>query len=144
MFLSQVAKDKIEELNERVQHEDKALEFCSRHKIYIVEDRRQKYGKLKFYKGYVFLLINPDLSKGWRLWVLWHEIGHFIFHSPRSSSFSISTKRKNDREANYVAALVLIPKDIIEMFTPGEIQEEYGYPMELIQIRLDICRKEKI
>jgi Zn-dependent peptidase ImmA (M78 family) len=144
MFIPDIAIEKIPNWGEQMLLEDKALEFCGKHKIYIVEDARQKFGKLKFYKGYVFILINPKLNLAMRLWVLWHEIGHFCLHEPVTASFSKSTKRKHDREANYVAAVALIPLSVIMFQTPEEIQEQYGYPTELIQIRLDICRKEKI
>lgn len=143
MFIPDLAKEKIKDWGEIVLDENQALEFCRRNKIYIVEDSRQKFGKLKYYRDYVFILINPKLGAVMRLWVLWHEIGHFCLHAPVTASFSKSTVRKLDREANYVAAIAMIPLHVILFETPEEIQEQYGYPMELIQIRLDICRKEK-
>lgn len=142
MSLHAVPKSHFDFYGVRVPHEDEALEFCRKNKIYIVHDRRQKFGKLKRYKGFVFLLINPKLEKGWRLWVLWHEIAHFIFGHP-SGNFSINFTDKHDREANFVAATTLITFEMITTMPFAEIQEEYGYPIELIKIRDTIAEREK-
>lgn len=143
MLIEDAVTEQLPDWNQCVKPENAALEFCRLKEIRIVDDKKQKFGKLKFYKGYVFILINPKLSPAMRLWVLWHEIGHFILHSPQTSNFSKSMKRKYDRQANTVAAISMMPKNIIEFLTPEEIQEEYGYPMELIEIRLEILEKQK-
>lgn len=142
MSLPNVAKSHFDFYGVAIPHEDEALEFCRKSKIIIVHDKRQPFGKLKRYKGYVFLLINPKLEKGWRLWVLWHEIAHFIFGHP-SGCFSTNFKEKNDREANFVAATTLITFEMITTMTFAEIQEEYGYPMPLIKIRAKIAEREQ-
>lgn len=144
MFLSELAHKRLEGWNEKVLNEDAGLHYCRQNKICVVDDRREEYGRIVFYKGYAFILINPKLELAMRTWVLFHEIGHFILHSPHSSKFCPLLKRKSDREANYVAAVAMMPKAAIEGKTFAEIQEEFGYPDELITIRDLICKNEGI
>lgn len=143
MFLSDIAEKHILGFNTVRQTEESALNFCRFNKIHIVEDGRVSYGKLKFHREYVFILINPKLEAAWRLWVLWHEIGHFILHAPETSNFSESMRRKKDSQANYIAAVSLIPLHLVKTKTFGELQDEFGYPMPLIKIRKDIFDTEK-
>lgn len=107
-------------------------------------DPEQQFGKLAYYKGYCFILINPTLDAGFRLWVLWHEIGHYILHHPETSQFSSSMKRKNDRDANYVAAVAMMPRPLIEGRTIDCVARRSHYPREIVQIRYDIYENEGI
>lgn len=144
MFLSDVAPRSLCGWNEKILGEDVAIEFCRSNSICIVDDYRLDYGRIVFYKGYTFILKNPYLEAGMRLWVLWHEIAHFLLHAPQSSKFSPLVKRKNDREANYIAAIAMMPRQTIQGRTFHEIEEEYGYPAKLIEIRDQIVKNEGI
>ncbi len=142
MSLANVAKSHFDFYGVSVPPEDTALEFFRAQRIKIVDDKRQHFGKLKRYKGYTFLLINPNLEKGWRLWVFWHEIAHIIFGHP-ADNFSTGFVKKNDREANFIAATILITEEMITTMTYAEIQEEYGLPMSLILIREKIAERQQ-
>ncbi len=143
-MIAALAARKIENWNTRVLGVPEARAFCAANSIYIVEDRRRKFGRLQFYKDYVFMLVNPKLQPGWRDWVFWHEIGHFLLHAPETSNFSAVMRRKNDAEANFIAAVALIPCSLVETATYGEIQDDFGYPAELLKIRKYIYDTEKI
>lgn len=144
MFLNSLADKKLTGWNERVFTERDALDYCQRNKIYIVESVGEPYGRIAFYKGYTFILLNPLLESAARTWVLFHEIGHYILHAPQAARFSPLVRRKSDREANYIAAVAMMPKCVIEGKTFSEIQAEYGYPLELLQIRNQIVESEGI
>lgn len=143
MFLTNLLKKHFPKWNKVIHTEDDAREFCKKNKVCICETTKVNFGKYTQYKGYDFILINPKLSPAMRLWVLWHEIAHFLLHSPETSNFSQSTIRKNDREANWVAAILLMPKNLIKNKTRTALQEEYGYLAELIEIRKYIIDNEK-
>lgn len=144
MFVAEISSTRLLGWNKKVLTEADASEFCRSHRITVTVDKRQEYGKLLYYKGYPFILINPALDPGMRLWVLWHEVAHFILHYPETSKFSASMKRKNDREANMVAAVAMMPRPIIEGHTLAEIQHAFGYPLEVVKIRYDIYQREGI
>lgn len=90
----------------------------------------------------MFILINPALSGADRLWVLFHEIGHFLLHDLVLANFSKSLLRKSDAEANYIAARAMIPVWMIETLRPDQIELEYGYSKDLIKIRMGIYKRE--
>lgn len=138
MFISHVATGRLKGWGSRALTENDAIEFCRLHRIFIVHDRRQAFGQLRYYKGYSFILINPDLPGSMWIWVLFHEIAHFLLHYPETSKFSKSMKRKNDREANYVAAIALMPKSLLVGRTVDEIVYELGVHPDLVKIREEI------
>jgi Zn-dependent peptidase ImmA (M78 family) len=119
-----------------------AVDFCRRNKIYIVDDRKTAFGKYLRYKGTDFILINPRIDFKMRLWVIFHEIGHYIFHAPATQNFSIQMKRKNDTEVNNFAAVMLMPKSLIRSKTLDELIEDF--PLELIVIRKKIYDCENL
>lgn len=99
------------------------------------------------------ILIRPDVKKSERLWVIFHEIGHHLLHYPVPHKFSKSLQRKMDREANFFAAIALIPTFLIverliiyETLEAalGSIKEDYNYPKELLIIRKYIYEEYKI
>jgi Zn-dependent peptidase ImmA (M78 family) len=135
MFKSNLALKALADWNKRVLTEWDALEFCRLNNIRIVEDPIRMFGSIEFYKGYVFIIINPGLRKAMRLWVLWHEIGHFILHDAQEGEFSTSIHSKVEAEANFVAAIALMPRPMVEGKSMKEIYSETGYRHELIEIR---------
>ena len=144
MFIAQIIRQRVDGWNTRILGETDALTFCRHHQIRILEDAKLRYGQIQFYRGHSFIFINPNLSPGMRSWVLWHEIAHFILHDPIVSTFSRQCRRKCDCEANYVAAIALMPISILEHVTFGELEECYGYPSELIRLRWDIYERRKL
>lgn len=75
--------------------------------------------------GEHFIFLNTKLF-GWSLlYVFAHEFAHYLFHAPSNSSFHLEffaqeTKRKNHIEAEFVAALLLLPLcEIEELLATG-------------------------
>ena len=99
------------------------------------------------------ILLKPGLKQQIKLWVALHEFGHHLLHYPVNHKFSKWTRRRMDREANFFAAIALIPTYLIEenflngmsiREALGIIAEEFGYPKELLKIRQEIYETYKI
>lgn len=142
MFLQRIAHNRLAEWNRRVLTEADALEFCRSMRIRIVTDSRIDHGQLRYYKGYTFILISPHLDSAMRLWVLWHEIAHYLLHGYSTTRFSASTLRKKDREANYVASVAMMPRHLVEGRTIDEVAADFGYPREVVVIRYQVWERE--
>lgn len=141
MFVQQISHTRIDGWNQRQLTEADAMAFCKAHSLYVVDDRRLAHGKLiQNFRSYNFLLINPELEGVMRTWVLWHEIAHFLLHEPPTTHFSPSTKRKQEREANYIAAVAILPRPYIEGRSIVEL-EAAGYPIDLLKIRWRVSKE---
>lgn len=77
------------------------------------------------------IVLNKDLAPGDLVWKAFHELSHALLHPTGLYYFTEGTTEKADYEANFIAAIALIPTPIFETKTFEEIQEEYGYPNEL-------------
>lgn len=144
MFLAEISRRRIPDWNQRVLTEADAIAYCKVNKLCLVDDKAENYGRIVFYKGHVFILRNPHLPPATALWVLWHEIGHFILHAPQSSRFNPLVKRKSDREANYVAAVAMMPRHLIYGRSIAQVQHDFGYPPELVRLRYEIFTNEDL
>lgn len=130
--------------NQKVLTEAHALAFCDESGVRLLQHASVEYGRYVFYKRLHFIIINPCLAAGMRLWVLWHEIAHFLYHSPQTENFSALMLRRQDHEANWFAAVAMMPKPLIAGKTIDEVVYEFGYPKEIVQIRYDISERDGI
>lgn len=103
--------------------------------------------------GQPVITIKPNLKNKDKIWVIAHEFGHHFLHYPVPHKFSKGLKKRMDREANFFAAVALVPtfliKERLTIFdtidqTLGSLNEELNYPKELIQIRKDIYEAYRI
>lgn len=133
------------EWNERVLTSDDFYDFSQREKVRIVESDLFRYkGEYYIRKNTSFILLQKNLKQPEKLWVGFHELGHHLLHYPVTHHFSKGIYRKMDREANYFAAISLMPTDLIKKETFGEIYEEFNYPKQLIELRKEIYDHYKI
>jgi Zn-dependent peptidase ImmA (M78 family) len=132
--------------NRRVLSEADAIKYCEKSAVITIEtDLIDDLGEFKFYKEKPFILIHKYIAENYRGWVYWHEFAHFLLHPVGIAKFSDSrTKRKIEKEAHFVAAIALMPTFILKQKTLAEIQEEFGYPLQLIQLRKWIYDTYKI
>jgi Zn-dependent peptidase ImmA (M78 family) len=135
IFIERVAQRAMPRFNRRVYTERDLLLLCRRFGVIVIEAYTGELGLYFVHEGKPFIFLQPGLRGGLRVWVLAHEFAHFLLHAPSASTFTISMKRKADFEANIIAALLLIPLSLVRTLLPGEIQEMYGYPRELTDIR---------
>ena len=101
----------------------------------IETDLIEDLGEYRVRSGKPVILLHKFLTRQYRPWVFFHECGHDMFHSPLSCTFSTDMRKKIETEANIVAAVALIPVEVLRTKHAWEIQEEYGYPLKLILFR---------
>ena len=134
MFLTGFPPNRIERWNQKAHTERDAYAFCKANKVHIVEDPQTSHGMFVKYRGYDFILITPGLTQMMRTWILWHEIGHYLLHEPAIANFSRHYARRSEREANFIAAVALIPRALLHNRSQGELVE-MDFPLKLIDIR---------
>lgn len=122
--------------NERVHTVAELEGYCEKNDIVTLDTPNiDDLGEYRVRDNTPVILINKFVSGRYRNWVLAHEIGHDLFHTPASCKFSTGTKYKIEKEANIFAACYFIPQRMIATAHPAEIEAEYGYPRRLIQLR---------
>lgn len=132
--------------NNRIYTENDAEDFCERHDIIRVDSEfLDDLGEYRTRKGYPVILLHKFVSLRYRNLVLQHEIAHFILHPTISARYADEVaKRKFEKEANFVAAVALIPKHIIETKTLTEIADEFNIPIKTVLFRREIFDTYKI
>lgn len=138
-IISQIIKKKLPEWNKRVFVEDDFYKICKLEKVRVMEsDLFKNKGEYTLDDNICFIILNKKLKFGEKLWVGFHELGHHFLHYPVPHRFSKGYWRRMDREANFFAAIALIPTWLVQTKTLNEIIEEYNYPKDLIMIRKEI------
>lgn len=135
MNLAFVALKAFPQWNRRIITERDIQRVCKKKCVHIVEGKVGVPGLYIPYAGFAFIVIDPDLPPAMRLWVLLHELAHHLLHVPGLQLFDKRYKTKADFEANFIAAIGAITLEMVMTKLPGEIQEEYGYPKELTDLR---------
>lgn len=121
-----------------------AYDYCERFLVGKIEtDEIDDLGEYRIYKETPMILIHKYVQRNYLPWVWWHEIGHDLLHFPLTCKFSKGSSNKIEKEANIVAAVSLIPNWLIRTKTLFEIQDEYGYPREIIEFRKEIYDRNK-
>ena len=93
--------------------EDDFQEFCQREGVDVVFAPQIKAGICVWYEDRSFIFLNADLSGPLLRYVMFHEIGHYLFHGPSTRFINLATgnvshrpeKEKKHLEAEIVAAL---------------------------------------
>lgn len=132
--------------NLKIHGENEGFAFCRQNKIATLEtDLIEDLGEYRLHDGKPIILLHKFVSFRYRNWVFQHEIGHFIAHPTTAASFSDEvTKRKIEKEANFIAAVSMIPKYILETKTLCEIADEFNVPRKVILFRKYIYDTYKI
>lgn len=122
--------------NRRAFIEDDFDRICDAEGVYVVSLDIDAYGSYSLVNGSPTIIINPRVLPRSRLWVYGHEVGHALLHYGSPCAFTYSSKMKLERQADLVAAVALIPRQLIETETPWEIHDQYRLPIELCEMRL--------
>lgn len=139
--LAQKIKQCFPHWNEKIVTEDLLTEFCGKTGVFVFERETKHKGEFRLYDGLPSIQIDPRLVAGERLWVFAHEVGHVLFHHPLAQKFCATENLKNlfvqkmDFQANFFAAVSLIPKSEMKRKTLAEFMDEYNYPRELLELR---------
>jgi Zn-dependent peptidase ImmA (M78 family) len=143
-ILQSLVEKKFPQWNQFVCSEETARELCFEEKVRVVEAQIRARGEYLIYRQVPFIIIKNNLPSKWRAWVLWHELAHHWLHHPGNYKFHKTVIRKFDFEANFVAAIALIPTMLLELMTLEEIAAEFNYPTELLEVRRKIYEYYRI
>ena len=130
-------------LHKRAGTENDFYDLCSERNVEVIFRPDAPIGCYVMAAGEHYIFLNSHLH-GWKLrYVMFHEIAHFLFHSPSQSSFGIEffnrhQKQKNHVEAEQVAALILLPIPELENVLISGAYNAYDELAELIAIRLQM------
>ena len=137
--------DKISELNigwnERPLTESEFYRVCRCNKIQVQEMPLRVSGFYYRVKGRDFIAIDSKLVGAKKLFVMYHELGHFLFHAPESGATAnfhgIGRKTRPEDEADLFAICALLPTTLIKDRNLGEWIDE-GFSAELIDLRREV------
>jgi Zn-dependent peptidase ImmA (M78 family) len=82
------------------------------------------------------IVINARLRGLERLRVLWHEMGHYLFHAPATCLFSENSVDKAEVEAHAFATIALLPGPLLKRMLNWDLYEEDCLPAEIVRARL--------
>jgi Zn-dependent peptidase ImmA (M78 family) len=124
---------------------DDFYRLCRRFRIKVTEMPLKTDGFYYRVMGRDFIAVNSRLSGSLKLLVLFHELGHFLFHTPESGATAnfhgAGGSVRKEREADTFALCSLLPQRMIETRSFDEIADETGLPEKAIADRLEIWRK---
>jgi len=141
--------DKIKKLqigwNERPLTEADFYLLCTRFNIQIVETPQHTSGFHFRLLGRDIIAVDSKLSGDAKLAVLFHELGHFLFHVPESGPaanfHNVGKKTRQEIEADVFAICALIPCKKIAGRSIQELVEVDSFPFDMATARLDIYRR---
>ena len=144
--------DKISKLrigwNRRPLTEDDFYRICRRLHVTVVHATVTKGGFQLHLKGRNFITIDVGLTGFKRTFVMFHELGHYLFHTPDHgvavNFHNVGLKTRKEIEADAFALCALIPRCWIKTRSPEEICEQEGIDIEVLHERLAIYERHKI
>ena len=137
--------DKISKLqigwNERPLTESDFYRLCTRFNIKVIETPLRTRGFYFRLMGRDVIAVDCKLSGTAKLAVLFHELGHFLFHMPESGPaanfHNVGKKTRQEIEADIFALCAIIPKTFIETRSITELVYE-GFSAEMVAARQEI------
>lgn len=144
----QILVDKIHKLhigwNERVLDEVDFYKLCRRFRINVTEMPLNVGGFYYRVGGRDFIAVDSRLRGATRLTVLFHELGHFLFHAPDSGTTAnfhhVGRRTRKECEADVFSLCAVIPRYQIETRTGNELIDE-GVPPETVIARRTVYQR---
>src|SRR5207237_646588 len=125
--------------NESGFDETKLFRVCESLDVDVIEEPLETSGFYYRLLGRDFIVVNSKLAGFEKLFVLLHELGHFLLHVPRSgpaaSFFEVDRTTRREREADIFALCALLPKAIVDRRGVEGLLDD-GYPLDLIERRM--------
>jgi len=144
-FLSDKAKHLDLGWNERGLTETDFYRICRKFKITVEEMPLRVSGFYYRVLGRDFIAIDSRLSGNKRLMVMFHELAHFLFHTPESGETAnfhgIDRKSRQEIEADAFALCSVIPEKMLEN---AAADLDQLFPPELVAERLALYRRSGI
>lgn len=147
----QLIVEKISQLgigwNERPLNEDDFYNICKRFKIGVTEMPLTVGGFYYRVMGKDFIAVDCKLSGPRKLLVLFHELGHFLLHTPDTGATAnfhgIGRRGRKEIEADAFALCSVIPKSLIESRSLEELIHD-GIDPDALCERVEIYRRHGI
>lgn len=133
--------------NERSLTEGDFHRLCRRYKISVQEMPLRVSGFYYRLMGCDFIAIDSRLSGNERLTVMFHELAHFLFHTPESGATAnfhrIGRKTRHEIEADAFALCSIIPLSAIT-----DCDHQFAFddsiPESMLRERFDIFERHGI
>jgi Zn-dependent peptidase ImmA (M78 family) len=138
-LLAKAIREYVPYWNVRPLTEDDFYRLCRKFKVRVIEIPLRVPGLFMQVGGKRYLYVSSRLRGVEWLRAALHELGHAILHTPPSGTiayfFRLPPNSKREHEAEAFVAIALIPLCVVLSKLPWEIQEDYGYSTELIELR---------
>ena len=138
-------EDRIEGFNRRSLSFEDLQSICEHNDIEVVlEEMKEAHGVALWIGDQAFIYINRLLNESMRVFNLGHEFTHITDQVIDTQMF-LSTgklwlKSKQERQANIIGAICLMPDCEIEGLTVDQISTAYGIPIKLAEFRCGLLR----
>jgi Zn-dependent peptidase ImmA (M78 family) len=130
--------------NERALTTDDLHRLCRRYRITVQEMPLAVGGFYYRAMGKDCIAVDIRLPERDKLAVLFHELGHYLFHAPETGATAsfhhIGGLTREECEADVFALCAMIPRPLIERRSPAELVED-DFPPKMIEDRLAILRR---
>jgi len=130
--------------NQRPLTEEHLFELCTRFDITVVEMPLQTSGFYYRLMGRDFIAVDSRLFGPRRLFVLFHEFAHFLFHTsdtgPAVGFHGVGRRTRTELEADVFALCAVLPRALIRARTVEDLVEQ-GFQRELVFERFQLSRR---
>ncbi len=151
LSLMQFILDKVHRLkigwNERRLDEAVFYQLCERFAIEVVEMPLRTAGFYYRVLGRDFIALDSKLTGPKRHIVMFHELGHFLFHTaaagPSANFHGVGRETQMEHEADIFALCAVIPLSVLEKSSIQELVDE-GLPAEMASQRFEVFRRHGV
>jgi Zn-dependent peptidase ImmA (M78 family) len=134
--------------NKRPLGEAEFYRLCKRFRVHVEEMPLRVSGFYYCVMGRHFIAIDSKLPPQRKIFVMFHELGHFLLHVPEADTtanfHSVGRRTRKEIEADAFALCALIPGPMIENRSPDELISEDGFSSEMIDERRRIFERHGI
>lgn len=121
--------------------------ICKRFKVGVTEMPLTVSGFYYRVAGRDHIAVDSRLSGTKKLLVLFHELGHYLLHTPDSGATAnfhgVGRRSRKEIEADVFALCAIIPKPRVESGTIDELLDE-GIDPDMLRLRIEIYRNHGI
>ena len=125
--------------NERALGSDDFHKMCRRFRITVQEMPLTVGGFYYRAMGKDFIAIDSRLPEMEKLAVMFHELGHFLFHAPETGATAsfhhLAGLTREECEADVFALCAILPRPMIEIRTPQELIYD-GFTPKIVRERI--------
>ncbi len=125
--------------NERALSSDDFHKMCRRFRITVQEMPLTVGGFYYRAMGKDFIAVDGRLPEMEKLAVMFHELGHFLFHAPETGATAsfhhLAGLTREECEADVFALCAILPRPLIETRSAQDLIDE-GFPPRIIRDRI--------